>query len=157
MADGQPNPGTVLDIMLRDSSATGATAAFLPRAIPASYRRCGSAPRSTDDRRICPRHRTTWSRRRRQPASGNDAGAGRTKRPDRRWFPGADRPISAVSAAYAKQKPPKRQDKVCCAKIHGRHGHADRFYQGGRSWPIVTDDARRQNVGLLERKSLGHV
>jgi hypothetical protein len=127
MADG-PNLGTVLDIMQRDSSATGATAAFLPRAIPASCTPCGSALRSTDDRRICRRRRTARPRRRRRPASGNDGGAGRTERPDRRWFPGADRRTWAV---YAKQKPPKRQNKVRCAKIHGRQGHTDRLYLEG--------------------------
>jgi hypothetical protein len=62
-------------IMQRASS--GATAAFLPRARPARCTPCGSASRSTDDRRVCRHRRTPSPRRRRRPASDNDAGAGR--------------------------------------------------------------------------------
>jgi hypothetical protein len=135
MADG-PNLGTVLDIMQRDSSATGATAAFLPRAIPASCTPCGSALRSTDDRRICRRRRTARPRRRRRPASGNDAGAGRTERPDRRWFPGADRRTWAVSVVYAKQS--LLSVKIRCV---ARKSMGDRVIPTGFTWRAMRRNA----------------
>jgi hypothetical protein len=34
-----------------------------------------------------------------------------------------------------KTKASKASNKVRCAKIHGRHGHADRFYLEGEGLP----------------------
>jgi hypothetical protein len=122
LPDDQPDPRPVFEIMQRASS--GATAAFLPRARPASCTPCGSASRSTDDRRVCRHRRTASPRRRRRPASDNDAGVGRRDGPVRRWFPGADPRTLAVSVGYAKQKPPRTQIRCVARKSMGDVGHA---------------------------------
>jgi hypothetical protein len=47
-----------------------------------------------------------------------------------------------VTVACAKQKPPKRQNKVRCVKIHGRQAHADQFYLEGDAIAVSEMKAR---------------